>query len=266
MSQKPEEQEAASSWGLPEADFKLEVERIRKAAAQRGVLLRLVGALAFHLHCPQYCHLQASLGRQFTDIDFASYREHIPEIKKLFSDLGYEEDFMVARLFGQRRLLFYDHANNRHSDVFIDQMEFCHDLPLRGRLEVDPLSLPLAELVVEKMQIVQINEKDIIDTIMLLREHPVGTTDDEVINAKVIAQLCAQEWGLWKTMSINLAKAKEMVKGYEQLDQADKEDVLTKVDELLDYMEKEPKPMKWRMRAKVGERVKWWRDVEELSR
>lgn len=250
----------------PEADFKAEVTRIRNEAAARGVLLRLVGALAFHLHCPVYGHWQQALGREFTDIDFASYREHIPRIKQLFADLGYHEDFMVSRLFGQRRLLFHDPVNGRHSDVFIDQLEFCHDIPFRGRLEVDQLSLPLAELFLEKMQIVQINEKDIIDTIMLLREHAVGESDEDTINARVVARLCSEDWGLWKTVTLNLGKVVTMLDRYAALSEGDREDVKRKICTIMDYIEREPKSLKWKMRSKLGERVKWWRDVEELHR
>jgi hypothetical protein len=111
---------------------------------------------------------------------------------------------MVTRLFGEGRMLFHDPVYSRHIDIFLDKLDFSHILPLYGRLEVDSPTLPLAELLVEKMQIYQLNEKDVIDTIMLLREHPVGATDEETINAGVVSHLAANDWGLWRTLTDNL--------------------------------------------------------------
>ena len=252
-------------YGKPLDDFRAEVRRILEAARERKVLLRLVGALAFNLHCPRYGYLQARLGRVFTDIDFASYAEQSGDIRKLFQDLGYREDFMVTRLFGTGRLLFYDDVNGRHSDVFLDKLEFCHDVPLRGRLSADPLTIPLAELVAEKMQIVKINEKDIIDTIMLLREHPLGDSDEETVNSPLLARLCAQDWGLWRTMTMNLAKVKQQLEKYDLSDE-DRAVVAERLEQLARRLDDEPKPLKWKLRDRVGDRVKWYRDVEELSR
>ena len=103
------------------------------------------------------------------------------------------------------------------------------------------------------MQIVQINEKDIIDTIMLLLEHAVGNTDSETINIQRAALLCANDWGLWRTTTMNLDKVTDQ-----------KAKVESQVNEILTRLEQEPKPLAWRLRARVGDRVKWYKEVDEV--
>jgi len=201
-------------------DFFEERTRILEALEDeenRHIILRLIGALAFRTHCPKFGQWQEALGRAFTDIDFASYRRFFPDIQRLLTGLGYNEDKMVSRLFGESRMLFHDPFNGRHIDIFFDELHFSHTVPLAGRLEADSPTLPLAELLLEKMQIVQINEKDVIDTIMLLLEHPLGEGDQETINLPLVSQLCAADWGLWRTTTMNLVKVKQMADHYPQL-------------------------------------------------
>jgi hypothetical protein len=163
-------------------------------------------------------------------------------------------------------MLFHDQEKDRHCDVFLDRLEFSHDIPFEGRLEVDYPTVPLAELLLEKMQIVKLNEKDVIDTIMLLREHEVGDGDDETINARRISVLCAQEWGLWRTVTGNLGRIVDLFSQYKQLTEEDFADIGRKVSALLKEIENEPKTLSWRLRSRVGERRKWYRDVDEIVR
>jgi ABC-type Zn uptake system ZnuABC Zn-binding protein ZnuA len=114
------------------------------------------------------------------------------------------------------------------------------------------------------MQIVKINEKDVIDTIMLLLEHPLGDTDRETINIKLTAQLCANDWGLWRTTTLNLEKVKQLAHGYSQLTPEQKEKVEAQVDAALARINDEPKPIAWRLRDRVGDRLKWYKDVDEV--
>jgi hypothetical protein len=227
--------------------------------------LRLIGALAFRTHCPVYGYIQDALGRAFTDIDFASYRDHFKDIVSLLTGLGYEEDKMVTRLFSEVRLLFHDSKFGRHIDVFFDRLDFSHSIPLRGRLEVDSPTLPLAELFLEKMQIARINEKDLIDTIMLLREHPIGNSDAETINCEIACGLCANDWGLWRTVTGNLQVVGEFLGTYQQLTGEDRQVVGGRLLEMRDRIDAYPKSTKWKLRSRIGDRVKWYKDVEELA-
>jgi hypothetical protein len=246
--------------------FKQDAIRIIEASSSSDVLLRLLGALAFSIHCPEFGYLQQQLGRSFTDIDFASYGRKRGIIVKLMTSLGYEEDFMVSRLYGSRRIVFHSKSSDRHCDVFLDKLEFSHDLPFEGRLEADYPTIPLAELLLEKMQIVKLNEKDVIDTIMLLREHQVGQGDKETINSERISTLCAQDWGLWRTVTGNLKLVLEQASKYKQLSKDDMGDIASKVGKLLEFIDAAPKTTRWKLRARVGESRKWYREVDELVR
>jgi hypothetical protein len=230
------------------------------------IIMRLIGALAFRTHCPQYGYLQDKLNRMFTDIDFMSYPRYSKGIRNVLTELGYQEDKQVTQLFGERRMLFHDPVYDRHIDIFYNVLEFCHPINLVGRLEAEQLTLPLAELVLEKMQIVQINEKDQIDTIMLLREHSLGDTDNETINARLIARILANDWGFWRTVTGNLKLLEEALTRYDQLSAEDRKVVSERIHELERRIEAEPKTLRWKARARIGERVKWYKDVEELHR
>ncbi|HID56612.1 TPA: hypothetical protein EYP37_08795 [Candidatus Poribacteria bacterium] len=241
-------------------------DRIMAEAERRGITMRILGAIAFRTHCPTFKHIGYQAGRALSDIDFAAYREEVKEIERLFLDLGYEQAEMVKRLFGTQRRIFYDRERGIHSDVFLDKLRFCHDINLRGRLEIDYPTIPLVDLLLEKMQIVQLTEKDVIDTIMLLREHGIGDSDEETINAGYLASLCSRDWGLWRTVIMNLEKVEGFLSAYDFLTAEDRADVASKIRGLLRRIEDEPKSLKWRMRARVGDKVQWYRDVDEVAR
>jgi hypothetical protein len=245
--------------------FENELKRILQASGEAEVTLRVIGSLAFQFHCPKYGYLQAALGRAYTDIDFGGYSRERNAVRTVMEALGYAENREVTVVSEGMRMIF-DNANaGLHVDVFYDKLDFCHEISWKnGRLDADNLTLPLAELLLEKMQIVKINEKDIIDTIMLLLEHPLGDEDSETINTRLVAELCAADWGLWRTTTMNLGKVKQMVEGYAQLSDADKTHVITQVEAALQRIEDEPKPMAWKLRDRVGDRVKWYKDVDDV--
>lgn len=253
-------------YGPPKPDFMEECARILEALARpenRSLPLRLMGALAFRLHCPQFGGLQDQLGRVFTDFDFAAYGRGKTAVMRFFSELGYEEDRWVSRLFGDQRLVYHDPAHNRHVDVFFDRLRFSHIIPLQGRLEADWPTLPLAELFLEKMQIVRLNEKDVIDVLMLLREHPVGVGDAETINLEVIARQCSRDWGLWYTVNLNIERIRQYLRE-RPLPQGDREIIEARLDQVRDALARGPKTMRWRIRSVIGPRLRWYEEVEEL--
>lgn len=235
----------------------------------RGITMRVLGATAFVIHCPKYRSFHDTLGRKLTDIDFAAYRKQWKQIREVFvKDLGWKEPaaYMMAVA---SRLVFFDPENeNLHSDIFFDKLEFCHDIPFQGRLEADYPTLPLAELLLEKLQIVKINEKDVVDVIMLIREHDIGSSDKETINADRIAKLFSEEWGFYYTGTTNLKRVRdEFLSGYSALSGEDRKNVIDKINYLLESVENQPKSISWKMRSKVGTSRKWYRDaIEEVSR
>ena len=179
--------------------------------------------------------------------------------------LGYEEVREVIIMSEGDRSIFNHQQSDLHVDVFYDKLDFSHVISWNNRLEVDNPTIPLSELLLEKMQIYQINEKDIIDTIMLLLEHPFGDSDDEVINIYRIAQLLAKDWGLWRTTTMNLSKVGQMAGSYSQLKDSEQANVISQVDLAQERIELEPKSRGWRLRDRVGDRVKWYKEVDEVS-
>jgi hypothetical protein len=238
---------------------------VLEEAKKKGVTLRLLGAIAFRIHCPEYKFMQYSLGRVLTDIDYAGLSREAAKVQRLFLDLGYSENQMVMRLFGRERRIFYYPDSELHSDVFFDKLKFCHDIDLAKRLRVDYPTISVSDLLLEKLQIVEINEKDLIDSSMLMCEHPVAERDEESINAAYISQLCSKDWGLWRTLTGNLEKIEGFLPKLVQTD-SDREKVTCAISGLREAIDERPKSVAWRMRAKIGDKKKWYREVEEVER
>jgi hypothetical protein len=261
----------STSIGMGEQDradrvkFENELKRILEASDNAGVLLRVIGSLAFQMHCQKYGYLQAAMGRAYTDIDFAAYQKQSREIRVLMAGLGYQENREVFIISEGNRAIFDKPDSGLHIDIFFEKLDFCHVIYWKDRLEVDSPSIPLAEMLLEKMQIVQINEKDIIDTIMVLLEHPLGDYDSETINIARVAALCSADWGLWRTTTMNLNKVRQLAQGYDQLTGEQKEMVNSQVDAGLARIDREPKPLAWRLRERIGDRVKWYKEVDDVE-
>jgi hypothetical protein len=250
---------------MEQQEFINNANRIVNEAQKQGAILRLLGAVAFHIHCPTYGSFQEKANRHFTDLDFAAYFSHNDPIRKVFDKLGFTEDREVAVVYARQRLVFDSIDSGLHIDVFFDKLDFCHPIPWTRRLEVDSPTIPLAELLLEKMQIIQLNEKDVIDTLMLVREHPMNNGDQETINSARIAAMCAKDWGLWRTITMNLRKVQDLSQNYNWLVADNRKLIIERIDELLQTIEKEPKSTAWNLRSKLGDRVKWYKEVHEIS-
>jgi hypothetical protein len=246
--------------------MKAEGERIVAEGRKRNLHLRLLGAIAFQLHCPKYNFLTAKLRRALSDVDFAAYNSERAEIDKMMREFGYADQPMVTALFGHVRMIWENSSNGMHVDIFFDKLEMNHDINFAGRLELEELTIPLADMLLEKMQIVHINEKDIVDTIMLLREHQVGNAAPETIDARYIAKLLSNEWGFYHTMTMNLKNVEDRLKLYPELAEEDRTNVSNKIHTLLSILENEPKTLAWKLRARVGSKSKWYKDVEDVNR
>jgi hypothetical protein len=233
-------------------------------ANKRGLVLRLLGAIAFRLHCPKFGHLLGK-ARAITDIDLVAYGKQIGQIEKHLLENGYEMRATSIASVAARRRIFYDKQNGFSIDIFLDRLEMCHDIDFKGRLELDYPTIPLAEMLLEKLQIVQINEKDVKDVIVLLREHDIGDRDEETINAKYIAKLLADDWGFYYTATANLNKIKNLLDHYKELVENDKKLIESRIDNLLNAIEGEPKSLGWKMRARIGTKKQWYRKVEEIQ-
>jgi len=252
---------------LPLSNFVEEAQRIVDAGRRDDITLRIMGATAIKIHCPRFSSLQESLAREISDIDLMAYSSQKDEIINLLLRLGYKFDrrsLMMMRYFN--RYIFDDPVNNRHVDVFFDKLEMCHTIDFKDRLEVDYPTISLADLLLEKLQIVKIAEKDVKDCIILIREHDVGEGDEETVNMKYISNILSKDWGFYYTSKLNLGKIKTLLKNYDAIKPSDRSDILQKIGLLEVEIEKAPKSMRWKMREKIGPKQKWYREVEEVER
>ena len=260
----------------PLADPVAEAQRLIGLAQARGLMLRALGGVAVRLQAPDG---SPRLARQVKDIDLAAVKGSHKATIKVVLDAGYQADEMFNALRGSRRLLFGDPNNGRHLDVFVGEFSMCHDIPLTARLDREPLTVPREELLLSKLQIVELTENDQGDIFNLLFHNDVA--DGEVapagdrvagressqngvpvISAAFIAALCAGDWGLWRTSQLTIERSLANL-DKSALDQAERELVADRLTRLKERIDAEPKPMKWRMRDRVGDRVRWFAEPEE---
>ena len=251
----------------PDDRFLEEGYRIIKEAEQRGIILRLLGSVAVKIHCPKYGYLYDEADRPLTDLDFMTYSRFNAEMQTFFKDLDYSPDEGVLRYFGKYRHIYYSNSiEGLHIDIFFDQLSFCHPVDFQGKLESDRPTIPITEILLEKMQIVKINEKDLKDTIILMREHEIGGIGSEKINGDFIAKRLSNDWGFYYTFLTSINKVNQYLRQFAPLSGEDRRIVSGRVDQLKDLIENQPKSLKWKLRAKVGTRVRWYQEVEEVDR
>ena len=254
------DREAASDGLL--ADIAAEARRIVQAAARSSIPLRLIGGLAIRLHGPDVPH--PALARDYKDIDLVTSRAADRQASDLLVSIGYEANPSFNTLNTGRRGLFYDRRNGRQLDLFVDTFEMCHKIPIAARLELDPVTVPLAELLLTKLQIVRLNDKDLKDTVALLLEHEISDGDVDTVNASYIANLCARDWGLWRTCTLSIERAGAML---ERFDVSVEERTLVRerLGVLGSRIEAEPKSQRWKLRSRIGERIRWYLEPEEVA-
>jgi hypothetical protein len=241
-----------------------EVQRLMEASDRQNMHLRLIGGLAIRVHSPSATH--RSLRRDYPDMDFVVPKRVKRKLDDFFADLGYVPEKNFNLLNGDRRLIFYDAGSGRRIDVFVGDFEMCHKLPMRNRLDSHPVTIPLAELFLSKTQIVDLNRKDALDIVSLLLDNEVGFTDD-TINMDRIARLCLKDWGLYKTLTINLSKVESvLVNENPGLSDDDTQRVLERINTIRRILDRAAKPFLWKIRDRVGTRVRWYTEVEEVNR
>ncbi len=235
-----------------------ESKRIAEAAKEKKLGLKLLGGAGIHAHSPS-AH-KAPLKRKYGDLDYAISKKDRKAVVELFRELGYEPNERFNLMNGDRRLYFYDPHNGRQVDVFIDVFRMSHDIDLRGRLEHDHPAVSPSDLLLSKLQIYEVNRKDLVDVAALMLDHSIEVkTHDDAIEAAYIARLAAADWGMYRTLQLNIERLRAMLEELE----IDRELVKARLDELWSAIDSEPKPLKWRVRAQVGDRVRWYELPEE---
>jgi Uncharacterised nucleotidyltransferase len=240
-----------------------ETLRLLAAADSAGLALRVLGGMAIVLRAGERLH--RSFRREIRDIDFATTKGSGRKVSQFLHSQGYTANRTFNAMHGARRLLFYDDANGRQVDVFVGTFEMCHELPLTERLLAEAATLPLAELVMTKLQIVKLNAKDRNDLYALALAHDVADHDGDAINGRRIAELCARDWGLYHTFELNLHRLREELAEVD-LAPAEQEVVADRLRRLEEAIEEAPKSAKWKMRSTVGDRLRWYEDPDEVEK
>jgi hypothetical protein len=245
---------------IPEVDIVAEAGRVLDAARAADVPVRLIGGLAVRLHIG--AGSTPIFTREYKDIDLATLKGRSRQVSELMLSLGYEADRRFNATNGHRRMLFYDTSNSRQVDVFVGSFEMCHEIPITERIHLAEHGIPLAELLLTKLQIVELNAKDQTDILTMLYHHDVTDDDDGHINAGRVAELCASDWGLWRTTKMNVerSQAAAPVSG---LDERGRQLVLDRLVRLWKRIEGEPKSGKWKLRNRVGDKKRWYEQPEE---
>ena len=236
--------------------------RIVEAGHKADVTIRLIGGVAIGLHAQET--IPASLARSYGDVDLVTGPKAAKQTIALMVDLEYESNERFNAVNGHERLVFYDLQHARQVDVFVGEFRMCHRLPIAERLHISSSTAPLAELLLTKLQIARVNQKDVKDIYTLLLEHEVGGGDDEVINAEYIAKLLSADWGLWRTSTGTLAQASAQLDAI-GLQPEHRTIIETRIEQLRSVIDASPKSLKWRSRARVGERVRWYDEPEEVG-
>ncbi|MDA4132832.1 MAG: hypothetical protein OK454_06885 [Thaumarchaeota archaeon] len=232
-----------------------EARRLLQASSDKKVVLKLLGGVAVAMRCPSAS--RDGLRRNYVDMDFVGHEKQSKAINGFFLEMGYQPRPRFNAMMGRKRLIFNDLVNHRRVDIFLDVFEMCHKFNFGERIGLDPLTLPLADLLATKLQIVQINEKDFKDLTALFLDHDVGSGDGEMINGPYVAGLCSNDWGTYKTLTTNLAKLGTSTVSF-GLTASENDTVRARIGKLVDMIEREPKSLGWKMRARVGEKKTWY--------
>ncbi len=248
------------------ADPVAEASRVLAEARRRGIVLRAVGGVAIRMRAPTVATLLPP--RDYHDIDVAGLSGTSPQITALYHDLGYESSRRFNTMNGHERLMYWDPLNGRRVDVFLDVLRMCHELRFRDRLALDAETLPLADLALMKLQIVQLTDRDGQDLCALFADHPLADDDRAGIGLPRIVGLCASDWGWWRTVTGNLDRliadwADEAIAG-PPVQRVALEEAASRARDLRRRLTDAPKSRGWRVRAAIGDRKAWYELPEEI--
>jgi hypothetical protein len=239
-----------------------EALRISEEAERKNLALRLLGGVAIRLRARDGLH--PAFEREYADLDWITPKGTSADAQRFFEALGYTPQVRFNAIHGRERLLFFDEQHDRQVDVLVGTFRMSHEIPFGKRLALEPVTVPLAELMLTKLQIVELNEKDVRDAFALLHDHPVGDEDGDAVNGAHVARLCASDWGLWRTFTANLDALDGHLERYDLPDES-KQRITNRIRELQERIEREPKTFGWKMRSKIGERKRWYELPEEVE-
>jgi hypothetical protein len=265
--------EMPPEWGgiIPTDVFLEEGKRLVEEASKRGMPLRLLGGVAIRLHCSEYLDFAKKLVRlgpgqqEYTDLDFMTltkYRKN--EMKDFFAAMQYDKRPATMSSAATQRQIYFHPKGWFYVDVFFDKLLAAnHPLDFRGRLELDSPTVTPTDLLLEKVQIVFPDQKDVKDMMLLLHSHDISLEEEKNrINAGFIANILSSDWGFWYTVTTNLKGLKQWASEAENLTEAEKQDLASKIDKLKETIDNKPKSTGWKMRSVMGTKKQWYNPVE----
>jgi hypothetical protein len=246
----------------PQQRTEVEAERLARAVQASDTKAVLIGGVAVHMRCPSAT--SPPLRRDYKDIDFVTLRRMTQKLTTLLEEHGHMPDKRFNALHGSQRLFFWDEQNGRQLDVFVDRFEMCHQFDLRDRVDRDPtgMTLPLADLLLTKMQVVEINFKDMQDIAAVLQDHPLSDSD-EGINVDYIVQLTRNDWGLQRTLELTIEKITDDEHLGRLRVETAQYSLSGQLADLGRAMRDAPKSTSWKLRSRLGERKRWYELPEE---
>jgi hypothetical protein len=225
--------------------------------------------MAFRARCRDW---KARLERKGRDIDLATRGKDRRPLVDLMMAEGYSADKQYNALYGHKQLYFIDEARQRPVDVLVDRFEMCHRFDFADRLTVAEVTMPPAELLLSKLQVVKINHKDVLDALALLAEYPLADGDEKgaAISLLRITGLTSSDWGWWRTITGNLGQLRHIVETDPQHAELDfgrplRFEPLAQIDALRGAIDGAQKSTKWKLRARVGDRLPWYDEPEEVG-
>jgi len=248
---------------VADTDLLNEATALIDLAAERGIALRLVGGLAIRVITPEL----PPRSRTGQDLDFASASSTRRALTDMLTERGYDPDKNFNALYGNKQLYFAHGSTGLAIDVLIDKLHMCHTLEFADRLARMPYTLDAVDLLMSKLQIVELNEKDADDCLRLLVTFPLEDSDDpDAIDVRVFSSLVADDWGWWRTVTLNLDKIAALLDGGARpAIEGGKLDARAQLRALSEAAESAPKSRRWKMRARIGERKRWYDVPEETA-
>jgi hypothetical protein len=248
-------------------EFVDEALNLVREAEAKGIRLRILGSIAYRLQCPNNLHLFQDTKRVLTDVDFGAERKQNRAIREFLMARGYVPDEGIYMASEGARHAYLHRQTGLNVDVFADELYFCHRIPLKGRLDLDSPTICTTDLLLEKLQIVEINLKDFKDTVVLMLEHPLSNEQPgpKSIDVDYIIGMMRQDWGFYYTFTTNLRRVPEHFSEFTSIREDQRRVISGRIAALLDAIEAAPKTIGWKMRSKIGTRSRWYQEVSEKS-
>ncbi len=191
------------------------------SAAEKNLAARVMGGVAVHLSC-ESIETHPTLQREYADVDFVAVRRDFDALAALFAAMGWE-----LRGKAERRWTFEKEGIG--ADLYDARYRDDHRIDFTARLALAAPTLPLADLLLLKLERKQMGEKDIKDAIALLLDHRVARGEAEglalsavegQIDHLYIARATRGDWSLWTTVYDNTIALENILEKYLESEEA----------------------------------------------